>query len=78
MKSLSTLESTGVKAIGLKSPSTVTGLTFGTGVKRESFYRSGNTPDDTERLKIAVTGSASSSANSLRRRVGISSGPEAL
>ena len=77
-KSLSTLESTGVKVIGRKSPSPVTGLTFGTGVRWESFHRSGNTPDDTERLKITVTGSASSGANFLRRRPGMPSGPEAL
>ena len=74
----STLESTGVRAIGLRSPSPVTGLTFGTGVRWESFHRPGNTPDDTEQLKIAVTGSASLGANSLRRRAGIPSGPEAL
>jgi len=49
----------------------VTGLTFGTGVRWESFHRSGNTPDDAEQLKIAVTGFASSGANSLRRRAGI-------
>ena len=64
----STLDSPGVRAIGLRSPSPVTGLTFGTGVRWESF----------QQLKIAVTGSTSSGANSLRRRAGIPSGPEAL
>ena len=42
------------------------------------FHHSGNTPDDTERLKITVTGSASSGANFLGRCVGMPSGPEAL
>ena len=62
----------------VRSPSPVTDLTFGTGVRWEFFHRSGNTPDDTEQLKIAVTGLASSGANSLRRRAGILSGPEVL
>ena len=74
----STLDSTAVRAIGLKSPSPVTGLTLGIGVRQESFHWVGNTPDDTERLKIVATGSASSGANSLRMRAGTPSGPGAL
>ena len=74
----STLDSTGVRAMGLKSPLPVIGLTFGTGAMLESFHCVGNTPDETNRLKINATGSASSGANSLRRLAGIPSGPGAL
>ena len=73
--SCSTIENPGVRAIGLKSAAPVMGVVLGTGVMLASFHCIGNIPDDSGRLKMLVTGSARSGANSFRRRAGTPSGP---
>ena len=77
-KSSRTLDTTAVKAIGLKSPLPAMGVTLGTGVVLESFHAVGKVPADKEVLNITVMGSANSGAYSFQMRVGIASGPEAL
>ena len=54
------------------------GVALETGVMLASFHCVGKNPDDSERLKMLVTDSASSGENSFRRRAGTPSGPGAL
>ena len=67
-----------MSAIGRKSLSQVTGVVLAKGVMWGSFHAVGKVPDNNERLKMVVTGSAISRANSFRMRFGIASGPQAL
>ena len=54
------------------------GDSFGTGDIQASLHADGKSPDDNDLLKIVVTGSESSHANSFRILFGIASGPQAL
>ena len=77
-KSSSTLDTHGVRAIGLRSLLPVTGVTFGIGDIYESFHSVGKQPEDSERLNISAPAVASSGANSFQMRFGTPSGPWAL
>ena len=72
-KSSSTLDTHGVRAIGLRSLLPVTGVTFGIGDIYESFHSVGKQPEDSERLNISSSGT-----NSFQMRFGTPSGPCAL
>ena len=50
------------------------GVALGTGAMLASFHCVGKIPDDSERLKMLVTVSASSGENSFRTRAGTPSG----
>ena len=79
-KSSNTFERHEVRATGRRSLSQVISDAFGIGDIHvwASLHAEGKSPDDNDWLKIVVTGSENSDANSFRIRFGIASGPQAL